>query len=99
MDLAKITATVLTHGGSPRDYVGDDKIPGPVWPLLCVPTTAGTGSEVSAASETDCERGVSTSLETAPAGERRAVLAGVVLGEDEGLDAALRYDFRASSRG
>src|SRR5581483_10883768 len=24
MDLAKITATVLTHGGSPRDYVGDD---------------------------------------------------------------------------
>src|SRR5438034_5025448 len=49
MDLAKITATVLAHGGGPRDYVGDDKIPGPVWPLVCVPTTAGTGSEVSAA--------------------------------------------------
>jgi alcohol dehydrogenase class IV len=49
MDLAKITATLLAHGGSPRDYVGDDKIPGPVWPLVCVPTTAGTGSEVSAA--------------------------------------------------
>ena len=29
--------------------VGDDRIPGPVWPLICVPTTAGTGSEVSAA--------------------------------------------------
>jgi alcohol dehydrogenase class IV len=49
MDLAKITAAVLAHGGHPRDYVGDDKIPGPVAPLVCVPTTAGTGSEVSAA--------------------------------------------------
>lgn len=49
MDLAKVTATVLTHGGQPGDYVGDDKIPGTILPLVCVPTTAGTGSEVSAA--------------------------------------------------
>ncbi len=50
MDLAKITATLLAHEGTPRTYVGDDKVPGPILPLICVTTTAGTGSEVTAAS-------------------------------------------------
>lgn len=47
MDLAKIVAAVLAHGGSPDSYFGFDRIPGPVTPLVCVPTTSGTGSEVS----------------------------------------------------
>ena len=47
MDLAKITAAVFTHGGTYRDYFDFDNVPGPVVPLICVPTTAGTGSEVS----------------------------------------------------
>ncbi len=50
MDLAKMAAAVLAHGGSPRDYLGEDRIPGPTLPLICTPTTSGTGSEVSAAS-------------------------------------------------
>jgi alcohol dehydrogenase class IV len=63
MDLAKITATIATHGGHPRDYVGDDKIPGPILPLICAPTTAGTGSEVSAASVlTDTENKIKVGI-------------------------------------
>ena len=47
MDLAKITANIYTHGGNLSDFFGYDKVPGPLCPLVCVPTTAGTGSEVS----------------------------------------------------
>jgi alcohol dehydrogenase class IV len=49
MDAAKLVAVLLAHGGDPTDWVGDSRVPGPVFPLVCVPTTAGTGSEVSAA--------------------------------------------------
>jgi alcohol dehydrogenase class IV len=63
MDLAKITATILAHGGAPRDYIGEFKIPGPILPLICVPTTAGTGSEVSAASVlTDTENQIKVGI-------------------------------------
>jgi alcohol dehydrogenase class IV len=59
MDVAKFTAVLLAHGGEVRDYLGDDIIPGPIMPLICVPTTAGTGSEVSgAAAFTDTDNAV-----------------------------------------
>jgi alcohol dehydrogenase class IV len=62
MDAAKLAAIALAHGGDPRDYVGEDKVPGPVLPLVCVPTTAGTGSEVSAAAVfTDTDKQVKVS--------------------------------------
>lgn len=47
LDLAKIVAILHTHGGQPSDHFSWDNVPGPVTPLIGVPTTAGTGSEVS----------------------------------------------------
>ncbi len=47
MDLAKIVAVLVAHGGRPEQYFSFNNVPGPVLPLVCVPTTAGTGSEVS----------------------------------------------------
>jgi alcohol dehydrogenase len=48
MDVAKAAAAVFTHGGSAIDYIGENKVPAPTVPLFAVPTTAGTGSEVTA---------------------------------------------------
>ncbi|MEK6260047.1 MAG: iron-containing alcohol dehydrogenase [Planctomycetota bacterium] len=63
MDVAKIVAAMLTHGGTMRDYFGYGNVPGPVLPLVCLPTTAGTGSEVShAAVLTDTENQMKVSI-------------------------------------
>ncbi len=45
LDTAKLAALLLTHGGTPADYLGVDAVPGPVVPLVAVPTTSGTGSQ------------------------------------------------------
>jgi alcohol dehydrogenase class IV len=49
LDLAKIVSVLYTHGGQPSDYFSWNNVPGPVTTLFAVATTAGTGSEVSAA--------------------------------------------------
>jgi alcohol dehydrogenase class IV len=47
MDLAKIVAAMMNNGGKFSDYAGYERFPRPPIPLVCIPTTAGTGSEVS----------------------------------------------------
>ncbi|MEM8946444.1 MAG: iron-containing alcohol dehydrogenase [Planctomycetota bacterium] len=62
MDLAKLTCVVNSHGGVPTDYLGVDNVPGSTKPLVCIPTTAGTGSEVShSAVIHDSRQGIKTS--------------------------------------
>ena len=63
MDIAKAAAVVLTHGGAVKDYAGDQGVPGPVFPLILVPTTSGTGSEVTAAAVlNDTDQGAKFSI-------------------------------------
>jgi alcohol dehydrogenase class IV len=52
MDVAKTTSIVHAHGGDVLDYVAEPTgegrpVPGPGVPTVCLPTTAGTGSETS----------------------------------------------------
>jgi len=47
MDVAKAVAVVAAHGAEAKDFLGLNRVPGPGLPTIMVPTTAGTGSEVT----------------------------------------------------
>jgi len=47
LDVAKGAAIVAGHGGSIFDYLGVEAVPGPTAAKILIPTTAGTGSEVT----------------------------------------------------
>ncbi|MCU0579500.1 MAG: iron-containing alcohol dehydrogenase [Desulfobacterota bacterium] len=47
LDTAKGLAILAGNPGKVTDYVGLDRVPGPGLPTILVPTTAGTGSEVT----------------------------------------------------
>lgn len=74
MDLAKVVALLLTHGGDIRRYYGENNVPGPLLPVIAVPTTAGTGSEVSpVAVITDSERTLKVGISSPHLVPRHAV--------------------------
>jgi alcohol dehydrogenase class IV len=47
MDVAKVASVLARYGGAVGDYEGIGKVPGPGMTTVAIPTTAGTGSEVT----------------------------------------------------
>lgn len=47
IDVAKASSVLARNTGRIKDYMGVEKIPGPGIPTVIIPTTAGTGAEVT----------------------------------------------------
>ena len=63
IDVAKAVGILATSGGRIHDYEGIDKFSIPPLPLIAIPTTAGTGSEVSGSCViTDTEKNLKMSI-------------------------------------
>jgi alcohol dehydrogenase class IV len=47
LDFAKVAAILLARGGDVRDLYGENRVAGPGLPMIAVPTTGGTGAEIT----------------------------------------------------
>ncbi|TXN32652.1 iron-containing alcohol dehydrogenase [Lacisediminihabitans profunda] len=47
LDMAKVAGLMLSLGGDIRDYFGENLVPRPGLPVITIPTTGGTGAEVT----------------------------------------------------
>lgn len=75
MDISKTTAVMVTNKGPIKLYFGTDLIPKPGLPVILVPTTAGTGSEVTFASViTDTEKNYKFSMRSSKIAAKVALL-------------------------
>jgi alcohol dehydrogenase class IV len=78
LDVAKLVALLARSGETLEAVYGVGLATGPRWPLIQVPTTAGTGSEVTP-----------IAIVTTPSGEKQGVVSRVLYADVAVLDAAL----------
>jgi alcohol dehydrogenase class IV len=75
LDAGKVVGVLATNPGSVSEYLGSNTIENAPVPVICIPTTAGTGAEVTrAAGLRDRERGIKVGLHGPFVAPRVAVL-------------------------
>ena len=75
LDLSKAVAILVKYPGPLPAYYGENNIPGPIAPVVAIPTTAGTGSEVSpVAVVADPERAMKVGIASRALIPKRAIV-------------------------